>query len=159
VTTELTNLFTEDEFDAILLGLSWAAEDEETSVAEAAATAIDKIAGLLPEPDAEPIACPAPNPDDPTGSYWVPFLESAAAAERSLSLVYRDKLGNGTARVVWPLLVDTWRQPAALVAWCETREDFRVFRVDRIQSLALQGRYPDRRQVLIAQWQLQQDEE
>ena len=153
------NLFTADELDTILLGLCWAMEDEEPSVAEAAITACAKIAGLLPEPAAELIECPAPNPGDPSGGYWIPFLESAAAAERKLSLVYRDKIGNGTSRVVWPLMVDTWREPAALVAWCETRRDFRVFRVDRIQSLVPEDRYPQRRQVLIAKWQMQQDEE
>ncbi len=151
--------FTADEFDSILLGLCWAMEDEEPSVAEAAVTACDKIATLLPEPAADTIACPNPDPDDPSGAFWIPFLESAAAAEAKLSLVYRDKAGNGTSRVVWPLMVDTWRDPAALVAWCETREDFRVFRVDRIQSLTLGDRYPERRQVLIAKWQMQQDEE
>ena len=153
------NTFTADEFDSILLGLCWAMEDEDSSVAEAAETAIDKVAALLPEPTGEPIACPEPNPDDPSGSFWIPFLESAAAAETKLSLVYRDKTGNGSSRVVWPLMVDTWRDPAALVAWCETRRDFRVFRVDRIQSLTPGDRYPERRQVLIAKWQMQQDEE
>jgi len=153
------NTFTADEFDSILLGLCWAMEDEEPSVAEAAETACAKISGLLPEPTAELIACPSPDPDDPAGSFWIPFLESASAAERSLSLVYRDKTGNGSSRVVWPLMVDTWRDPAALVAWCETRRDFRVFRVDRIQSLTPGDRYPERRQVLIAKWQMQQDEE
>ncbi len=153
--------FTEDEFDALLLGLAWAMEDEEPSIAEAAGSAADKIAAMLPPPAALTLSCPAPNPDDPSGGYWLPFLEAASEAERKLALVYRDKTGAGTSRVVWPLMVDTWRDPAALVAWCETREDFRVFRVDRIQSLTLAGGdiYPDRRQVLIAQWQMQQDEE
>jgi predicted DNA-binding transcriptional regulator YafY len=153
------DMFTPDEFDALLLGLCWAMEDEEPSVAIAASSACEKISGLLPEPLAEPIACPNPNPDDPSGSYWVPFVESAAEAERKLSLVYRDKMGAGTERVIWPLMVDTWRDPAAIVAWCETRRDFRVFRVDRIQSLTLLERYPARRQVLIAKWQLQQEDE
>ena len=132
-------------------------EDEEPSVANAAATALDKVSGMLPQPASEPMALPAADPDDPSGSYWVPFLDSAAEAEVKLSLVYRDKTGNGTSRIVWPLMVDTMRQPAVLVAWCETRRDFRVFRVDRIQSLALDERYPARRKVLIAKWQMQEE--
>jgi predicted DNA-binding transcriptional regulator YafY len=159
MTIALTTTFTPDELDSILLGLCWAMEDEEPSVADAAATACEKIATLLPEPTAALIDCPAPNPDDPTGSYLIPFLESAAEAEVKLSLVYRDKVGNGSSRVVWPLMVDTWREPAAIVAWCETRLDFRVFRVDRIQSLTPLDRYPTHRQVMIAKWQMQQDDE
>jgi predicted DNA-binding transcriptional regulator YafY len=159
MTTESTNLFTADELEAILLGLCWAMEDEEDDLAAAAATACEKVAALLPEPTTQPLDCPSPNPDDPSGASWVPFLESAADAERKLSLVYRDKAGNATARTIWPLIVDTWRDPAQLIAWCEIRLDFRAFRVDRIQSLALGDRYPARRQVLIAKWQMQQDGE
>jgi predicted DNA-binding transcriptional regulator YafY len=153
------NPLTADEFDSILLGLCWAMEDEEPSVATAAATACEKIAAMLPEPPPLALECPAPNPDDPSGSSWIPFLEAAAESERKLSLVYRDKTGNGSQRVIWPLMVDFWRKPEAIVAWCEARRDFRVFRVDRIQSLALEERYPARRQVLIAKWQLREDEE
>jgi predicted DNA-binding transcriptional regulator YafY len=154
-----SNLFTAEEFDALLLGLCWAMDDEEPSVAIAASSACEKISSLLPEPESLAIDCPAPNPDDPSGSYWIPFLDGASAAESKLSLVYRDKTGSGSSRVIWPLMVDTWRDPAAIVAWCESRRDFRVFRVDRIQSLGLLDRYPARRQVLIAKWQLQQDDE
>lgn len=154
------NTFTEEELDALLLGLHWAMEDEEDSVADAATSACDKIAAMLPEPVAMTVPCPRPNPDDPSGSHWIPFLEAACAAERKLSLVYRDKTGSGSSRVVWPLMVDTWRRPEAIVAWCESRRDFRVFRVDRIQSLGLsEERYPARRPVLIAKWQLQQEDE
>jgi predicted DNA-binding transcriptional regulator YafY len=151
------NLFSSDEFEALLLGLCWAMDDEEPTIAVAAASACEKISALLPEPAPLEIACPIPNPDDPSGSYWGPFVEAAAEAERKLSLVYRDKTGNGTSRVIWPLMLDSWRDPAAIVAWCETRLDFRVFRVDRIQSLELLDRFPLRRQVLIAKWQLRED--
>jgi predicted DNA-binding transcriptional regulator YafY len=154
-----SNLFTAEEFDALLLGLCWAMDDEEPSVAIAASSACEKISGLLPEPADLTVDCPAPNPDDSSGSYWIPFLDAASESERKLSLVYRDKTGSGSSRVIWPLIVDTWRDPAAIVAWCESRRDFRVFRVDRIQSLGLLERYPARRQVLIAKWQLQQEEE
>ncbi len=153
------NLFTEDELDALFLGLCWAMEDEEPSVATAAATAIQKIADMLPEPPAMEVECPALNPEDPSGSYWIPFLEAAAESETKLSLVYRDKTGSGSSRIVWPLILDAWRKPEAIVAWCESRRDFRVFRVDRIQSLELLERYPTSRRVLIAKWQLREGDE
>jgi predicted DNA-binding transcriptional regulator YafY len=151
--------FTAEELESLILGACWAMEDEDDSIADAATTACEKLAAMLPEPKAGELVCPSPNPDDLTGGYWLPFLEGAAEAERKLELVYRDKMGSGTSRVIWPLIVDTWRNPAAIVAWCESRNDFRVFRVDRIQSLGLLERYPARRQILIAKWQLQQDEE
>ena len=159
MTIATTSPFTPDEFDSLLLGLAWAMDDEEPTVAMAAATATDKIAALLPEPPTDLPACPTHNPEDRTGKYWVPFLEEVCEGECKLDLVYRDKTGAGSHRIIWPLMVDSWRQPEAIVAWCEARRDFRVFRVDRIESLSLLGRYPIRRQVLLAKWQLREEDE
>jgi predicted DNA-binding transcriptional regulator YafY len=40
-----------------------------------------------------------------------------------------------------------------VVAWCEMREDFRHFRIDRISKVQLvDKRYPRRRQVLLKDW-------
>ena len=45
-----------------------------------------------------------------------------------------------------------------LAAWCETRRDFRHFRLDRIRSAqALDEGYPKRRRLLLAEWRLEQD--
>ena len=151
--------FTDDEFDALLLGLCWAMDDEEPSMAVAAASATEKIAALLPEPADDLPPVPAINPEDRTGKQLVPFLEAVSESEHKLDIVYRDKNGAGSSRVIWPLMVDSWRQPEAVVAWCEARRDFRVFRVDRIESLSLLGRYPVRRQVLLAKWQLREEDD
>ena len=44
-----------------------------------------------------------------------------------------------------------------LVAWCELRQDFRHFRLDRIEALApTTDRYPRRRLTLLAQWRAMQ---
>jgi predicted DNA-binding transcriptional regulator YafY len=150
---------TTDEYDAIFLGLCWAMDDEEPSVAIAASTATDKLAAQLPEPPALTLECPTPAPDDRTGKLYAPFLEAAAESECKLDLAYRDKTGASSSRIIWPLMLDTWRQPEVIVAWCEARRDFRVFRVDRIESLAVLERYPVRRQVLMAKWQLREDDE
>jgi predicted DNA-binding transcriptional regulator YafY len=39
-----------------------------------------------------------------------------------------------TSRIVWPLGLVYWGAKWTLAAWCELRDDFRSFRVDRIQS-------------------------
>ncbi|HET7650240.1 MAG TPA: WYL domain-containing protein, partial [Gammaproteobacteria bacterium] len=36
---------------------------------------------------------------------------------------------------IWPLGLFFWGNVWTLAAWCETREDYRNFRVDRIQTL------------------------
>ena len=44
----------------------------------------------------------------------------------------------------WPLALYYWGRTWTIGAWCERREDFRNFRVDRIAGLeTLERRYPD----------------
>lgn len=39
-----------------------------------------------------------------------------------------------------------------LVSWCETMQDFRSFRLDRIRMFRVQGGYPERRHDLLQRW-------
>ena len=39
--------------------------------------------------------------------------------------------------------------PQVVGAWCELRQDFRMFRADRIVAATECGRYPERRAVLL----------
>jgi predicted DNA-binding transcriptional regulator YafY len=61
-------------------------------------------------------------------------IRTAIADVRKLDLSYRDLKGASSRRVVRPLHLDFWGQVWTLAAWCETRDDFRVFRCDRIQA-------------------------
>ena len=38
-------------------------------------------------------------------------------------------------RVVWPLALAFWGATWTVTAWCEGRDDFRSFRVDRVRDL------------------------
>jgi len=61
-----------------------------------------------------------------------------------LRLDYRDSGGKPSERDVWPLALYYWGRTWTIGAWCETREDFRNFRVDRIAGIEkLARRYPD----------------
>lgn len=53
-------------------------------------------------------------------------------------MVYHDAAGNPSERVVWSLGCFYWGQVWTLAAWCETRQAFRSFRLDRITDLAVQ---------------------
>ena len=57
-----------------------------------------------------------------------------------LTLDYRDEAGRGTVRDVRPLGLWFWGKVWTLVAWCELRDDFRAFRIDRIASVVHAGR-------------------
>lgn len=52
-----------------------------------------------------------------------------------LALTYSDAQGRSSERTVWPLGCFFWGAVWTLVAWCEKRQAFRSFRLDRIQSI------------------------
>ena len=66
-------------------------------------------------------------------------LEAAVGAHRRLALSYQDVEGRATERVVRPLGLWFWGKVWTLVAWCELRDDFRVFRLDRIARMDVKG--------------------
>ena len=67
-------------------------------------------------------------------------IERAVEKRLVLTLDYRDEAGRGSARDVRPLGLWFWGKVWTLIAWCEMREDFRTFRIDRIASVASSGR-------------------
>ena len=83
-------------------------------------------------------------------------VRGAMRAEVKLRLRYTDKKGAETERTVWPVALGFFGEAEVLAAWCETRRDFRHFRLDRIAAAEPSGqRYPKRRRVLLAEWRLQ----
>ena len=67
-------------------------------------------------------------------------IERAIEKREVLTLDYRDEAGRGSARDVRPLGLWFWGKVWTLVAWCEMRDDFRAFRIDRIASVTTAGR-------------------
>ena len=62
-------------------------------------------------------------------------IEAAIAERRRLSFAYASLQGQNTERTVRPLGLWFWGKVWTLIAWCELREDFRMFRADRISKL------------------------
>ena len=59
----------------------------------------------------------------------------AMQALPSINYAYADREGEETERVVRPLALYFWGRAWTVGGWCELREDFRNFRLDRIASL------------------------
>jgi predicted DNA-binding transcriptional regulator YafY len=83
----------------------------------------------------------------------LPLIREALGAERKLKLAYVDKDGRSSTRVVWPVALGFFDHARMLAAWCETRADFRHFRLDRMAAVAvLDERPPKRRRALLIDW-------
>ncbi len=70
----------------------------------------------------------------------IDLIERAIEKRDVLTLDYHDEAGRGTARDVRPLGLWFWGKVWTLIAWCEMRNDFRAFRIDRIATVKGSGR-------------------
>lgn len=132
-------MFTRDEIVALTAGARLIRAWGGASMAAAAEEALVKIHAVLPE-DARakatvvPVhAYQMPELDDATRAR-LDDLEAAIEARQRLDIAYRTEDGTASERVVRPLGLWFWGKVWTLVAWCELREDFRMFRADRISQ-------------------------
>jgi predicted DNA-binding transcriptional regulator YafY len=75
------------------------------------------------------------------------LVADALSVRRVLRIRYADKTGAGTLRDIEPLAFVGMPEHWFLVAWCRLRGGVRVFRTDRISSVAVTAEVPPRREV------------
>jgi predicted DNA-binding transcriptional regulator YafY len=133
----------ETELEALRLGLSVVSETADSDLQAAARSLRDKIDAALPAPaGAQPAGwTPSgfPFQDAAKGFPHMPLLRQAIRERQKLRLCHVAPDRGRTERVVRPLQMEYWGRLWTLTAWCEARQDFRVFRVDRIESLSETG--------------------
>jgi len=69
-------------------------------------------------------------------------LRKAVRERLRLQVDYEDRDGKSSARVLRPLGLHFWGGTWTLAAWCEARQDFRTFRVDRFRRWTLEAPFP-----------------
>lgn len=98
-------------------------------------SAQEKVLAILPEESrrrAERTRIFAPDfGTQPHSRRIFDLIHRAVSAQQVLALHYRDEAGHLSLRDVWPLGLFFPEERWLLVAWCERREDYRCFRVDR----------------------------
>ena len=113
------------------------------SIARAAHDLIAKIAVVVPEHLRPVVTAPStglrPVPPGPGEGVNSTPLRRAIRQGRKLRLLYRAESGAETERVIWPVILGFSDTTRMLVAWCELRENFRHFRLDRILSMEEMG--------------------
>jgi predicted DNA-binding transcriptional regulator YafY len=152
-------MFGEDEVDAVILGLRFVSRRGDDELARAAANVLAKIEAVLPPElgDAAATSGLLAGPSASREAGTLVTIRRAIRAEQKLRLSYTDKKGRATTRIVWPVSVGFFDAVEMLAAWCETRGDFRHFRLDRIASAEPAGeRMPKRHRILLAEWRYAQ---
>jgi predicted DNA-binding transcriptional regulator YafY len=131
-------MFEGTEIEAVVLGARIVASLGDEDLRRASRSALEKIAGVLPErlqPRLAQTHLFAARVLDGESTYvQLACLRHAMKERHRVALRYRDQDGRPSERVVRPLGAFYWGRQWTLSAWCELREDFRSFRVDRIEA-------------------------
>ncbi|GAA5165113.1 YafY family protein [Viridibacterium curvum] len=140
--------FDSDEIEALLIGTrmvqAWADPDLE----RAAQAAMAKIQNVLPaagrrEAEMARLFVPSYRRERPT---WLHDIRLAVRHRHIIRIDYVREDGAPSQRELWPLGLFFWGPTWTLIGWCELRNDFRHFRVDRVQSVSVQTRhFPDQK--------------
>ena len=141
-------MFTTQEAQALVAAVRIAQSWLDPALAAASADALGRVMSVLSSADraaAESLLVMVPPVGLEPGTQRVlQQLREAAQAKQLAHIRYRDAAELRTQRTVRPLGVFYWGAVWTLAAWCESREDFRSFRVDRIETLdVLQARFAD----------------
>ena len=141
-------MFSQDEAQALVAAARIAQPWLDPALATAAESALGKMLSVLPgsaRAAAEGLALFAPRGRPPAPVLaMLQQLREAVHARARLQIAYRDEAGRDSQRAVRPLGCFFWGEVWTLAAWCEARQDFRMFRVDRIAAMSACGdRFPD----------------
>jgi len=132
-------MFNEAEIEAIVLGVRIVKAFADPALAVAADDVLGKIRRVLPDKLASSL--------DETHLYGYHFgkqsvvgghlatVRQALRQSNKLELEYQDSKNDRTTRIVRPLALSFLGNAWLLTAWCEWRQSFRNFRLDRVLSV------------------------
>jgi predicted DNA-binding transcriptional regulator YafY len=141
-------MFNRNEIEALVIGARMVESWGGPSLAQGARTALAKVATALPKDkratlEGSPLFSPGYFQDSRLGAR-MDLLRVAIDARRHVLLRYQDAKGATSERRVRSLALAFWGETWTLGGWCELRNDFRNFRLDRIlMSHLLEERFPD----------------
>jgi predicted DNA-binding transcriptional regulator YafY len=134
-------MFDQREITALVLGSRMVAAWGDAELASAANDALRKIEAVLTPAlrdhiDSVPLHVPAYGLRQQVGARKVlEQLRGAIGGCHVVRVVYGDEKERVTERSLRPMALLFWGNVWTLVAWCELRNDFRSFRVDRFLSI------------------------
>jgi len=132
-------MFNEQELEAIQVGMrmvqTWGGQE----LSSAAKQAMIKVSAVLPSKlqDFNSLMFAPDFYIDSSELRHLDPLRKAARERQYIKLHYQDAKQATSERQIRPLAIYFWKGLWTLLAWCDLRDDFRNFRVDRIIELNL----------------------
>lgn len=141
-------MFDEQELEALLFGAEVAKTWGDPAMGQAADRILAKVDAVLPDrlrPALESQRLVVPDIGIAgRSSEMLGEVRDAINRRMRVFLDYRDVEEKASERIVWPLTLAYWGKTWTLGAWCELRQAFRSFRIDRIADAnVLNSQFPD----------------
>lgn len=150
----------ETEIEAIFLALNWLNDIPDQALKSASKAVLAKLNAVLPEHCQhllEQTTLRSITAWLPVNEMLVEQVRLAIRQQVKITVDYADEQQRISSRVLWPFALGYFNDRIVLAAWCELRDGFRHFRIDRIQQLSLsQELYPQFKQQLFQQWWTQE---
>ena len=132
-------MFNEEELEALLLGARMIRAWTDRSLARAAHSALQKIESVVPdklkpELNRQEIIVPDFPMEGMAGEQML-IVRKAIKGQYKIQVEYTREDGTQSERTLHPLGLFYWGKVWTLVGWCELRNDFRHFRLDRMQQV------------------------
>ncbi len=129
---------TQVELEALHLGAALVRQTADAELQDAATRVLTKVDQAMPDPmfggldgfGKEIFAAP----EVEASFELMPLIRRAIRERLVLAIEYLALSGNRTRRRIRPLQMEYWGRAWTMTGWCETRADFRVFRIDRIAT-------------------------
>jgi predicted DNA-binding transcriptional regulator YafY len=138
-------MFTTQEAQALVAAVRIAQSWLDPALAAASVDALSRVMSVLPSAEraaAESLLIIVPPVGlEPGTQRLLQQLREAAQTKHLAHITYRDAKDASSERTVRPLGVFYWGAVWTLAAWCEVREGFRSFRIDRIETLNVLERH------------------
>jgi predicted DNA-binding transcriptional regulator YafY len=132
-------MFTEDEAEAIAVGVRLLARTGDPGLQKAAESVLSKVTLVVPDPLREylstaPVYVSKSGAPVPAQRDLPTTIRHAIRDSRKIRMAYRDEQGRETQRVIQPFAVAYYTEATLVCAWCELRNEIRHFRTDRVVS-------------------------
>ncbi|MDA0690666.1 MAG: YafY family protein [Nitrospinae bacterium] len=134
-------MFDTEELDALMLGAQMVQSWGDKELAKAANQALDKITSVLPESlrkeIAETFLFSMASKNEVKIHIDFTALRRAIRGKNIVEFSYKREDGEASTRRVRPLCLAFFSPVWLISGWCEMRDDFRNFRLDRIQDMKI----------------------
>jgi predicted DNA-binding transcriptional regulator YafY len=129
-------MFTEEEAEAIAVGLRLLRRTGDPGLAAAARSVVAKLTSVIPDGMREHLAAGpfhvSARGAPPPAAIELSEIRSAIRSARKMRIEYVDAKGAASSRTIRPIAVEYYVEATLVCAWCELRDDYRHFRADRM---------------------------